>query len=105
MKTLIEIYELLQALNRCRSQHEFSVKWLGRSKGYFAYLRSSASKPSPTSLLLLSARIREAAPAADDERYFVERRKMLSAAVAVDVWREAILETGFVPREYWCTAR
>lgn len=104
METLIEIFEMLRSLNRCRDQREFSVTWLGRSKGYFAYLRSTGARPSLTSLALLSTRLREVAPPASDDRYLVERRRMLSAAIAADVMREGLREIEFVPRGFWCTA-
>lgn len=57
MKNLIEIFETLRSKGLCSSQAEFSERWLGRSGGYLAFLRSSGADCCPVSLLLLAERL------------------------------------------------
>jgi hypothetical protein len=57
MTMLDEIYTTLKDHGFCADQQDFSREWLGRSEGYYAYLRSSGARPSTTSLALLAARI------------------------------------------------
>lgn len=73
MTNVIEIYDALRSKGLCVSQTEFSERWLGRSGGYLAYLRSSGTDCCPVSLQLLSERLQRhaahlrhpAPPAAD----------------------------------------
>jgi hypothetical protein len=82
MHELTDIYDLLRSHNLCANQTEFSRDWLGRSDGYFAYLRSSHAEASSSSLGMLSARISNVlfrTPGQIDE---ADRKCLLKAAVA-----------------------
>lgn len=59
MDTLIEIYETLKRYGYCADQQDFSLRWLGRSRSYFAHLITSGRSCSVSSLGLLSYRLKE----------------------------------------------
>jgi hypothetical protein len=57
MHAVVEIYETLRSHGLCADQSEFSENWLGRSRGYLAYLRSSGTECCPISIQLLIERL------------------------------------------------
>ena len=48
-----DAYKHLRQHNLVRSQYDFSRNWLGRSAGYYGYLKSSGSKPTAGAVLAL----------------------------------------------------
>lgn len=57
MNSLHDIYIILKENGICQSQADFSEKWLGRSPGYLAFLKSSGGSCCPVSLLVLGERL------------------------------------------------
>jgi hypothetical protein len=57
MATLIEVFEVLRSRGLCRSQADFSRRFLGRSDSYLAYLIASQKSCCPVSLQLLAERL------------------------------------------------
>ena len=87
MSNLQEIYEILRDLDYCDHQREFSRRWLGKSEGYFAYLKSTGARPSTSSLGMLAAQIFAIIPSAEQSSRYVERRRLRSAWVsAMTIW-------------------
>lgn len=83
MTTLDEVYDALLELGYCRNQQDFSRNWLGRSGSYFAYLKSTRARPSPSSLGMLAAQLRAMLLTSTSSTAYVERRRLRSAWVAV----------------------
>ena len=87
MSSLQEIYEALRDLDYCENQQDFSRRWLGRSEGYFAYLKSAKARPNTSSLGMLAAQIFAIIPAVDESSRYIERRRLRSAWVAaMTIW-------------------
>lgn len=59
MNYLDDAFETLREHRLVWSQYQFSTQWLGRSKSYYAYLKSSGSAPSAQALLTLVVRLDE----------------------------------------------
>src|SRR5471030_1458605 len=57
---IFSIFSLLYDFEMCNSEHDYSVEWLGRSKTYLAYLRSSKNYPCIEALVYLSVRLLDA---------------------------------------------
>jgi hypothetical protein len=57
MKILLDVYDFLRQLGACGSEQDFSIRWLGKSRTYFAYLRSTGNLPSVEALVHLTARL------------------------------------------------
>ena len=57
---IFSVFVLLRDFGMCHSEFDYSVEWLGRSKTYLAYLRSSKNYPCVEALVHLSARLMEA---------------------------------------------
>lgn len=92
MNTLDEIYTTLRAEGLCIDQQDFSVRWLGRSGGYYAYLRSSGARPSPTSCGMLAARIFAIVPRTSASPLFLASGPLRSAWVAAStMWQGELL--------------
>ncbi len=53
MESLEKAFEALKQCRLVWSQYEFSRDWLGRSKSYYAYLKSSNAVPSTDALATL----------------------------------------------------
>ena len=79
MNELGDIYEHLHDLGFCPTQSEFSREWLGRSEGYFAYLKSSNAPVCLSAVGMLIGRIRSICPTTDDSRLFEERTRLRMA--------------------------
>lgn len=73
MNELTDIYDHLKGLGLCSSQDEFSRDWLGRSDGYFAYLRSSGEPICLSAVGMLIGRLKSVCPTTDESRLFEER--------------------------------
>src|ERR1700730_14846716 len=71
-------YTLLYDLEICKSEHVFSVEFLGRSRTYLAYLRSSKNHPNIESLVFLAVKLMS-----------VSAGLIASEATTKDVRREA----------------
>lgn len=84
MDTLDGIFETLRDLGHCASQEDFSANWLGRSRSYFAHLRSSQQPCSLASIGMLAGRLREIiADGSDGEGD--ARRRLRAAWIAAKV--------------------
>lgn len=81
MRDLARIFELLCEFDLCSNQTEFSRDWLGRSKGYYAYLRCTGAEPNPASLGMLSARILNVSMRVAGKMSEADRKRLLKAAV------------------------
>ena len=57
MDAVVGIYDTLRSQGLCEDQSDFSERWLGRSRGYLAYLRSNEVECCPVSRQLLSERL------------------------------------------------
>jgi hypothetical protein len=57
MTDIFSAYELLQEFDLCDSEITYSVEWLGRSKSYLAYLRSSRNYPKMDALIHLAGKL------------------------------------------------
>ncbi len=85
MRDLAQIFKLLCEFDLCSNQTEFSRDWLGRSKGYYAYLRCTGAEPSPASLGMLSARILNASLRVGGKMAEADRKRLWKAAVAAAI--------------------
>jgi hypothetical protein len=54
---IFSVYALLCDFDLCKSEHVFSVEFLGRSRTYFAYLKSSKNRPAVEALVFLAAKL------------------------------------------------
>jgi hypothetical protein len=54
---IFSVYALLSDFALCNSEHVFSVDFLGRSRTYFAYLKSSKNRPAIEALVFLAAKL------------------------------------------------
>lgn len=97
MNEIQEIYETLRALGFCKSQAEYSRDWLGRSEGYFAYLKSSKAPVALSAIGMLIGRLEAIKPTLDDSRWYQERRRISGAIIAAKVMYEGEYELRFVP--------
>ena len=52
-QVVTDAYTHLHEHNLVRSQYDFSKNWLGRSSGYYSYLKSSCSEPTAGAVLTL----------------------------------------------------
>ena len=98
MNELQETYDLLVELGACHTQAEYSRDWLGRSDGYFAYLKSTGDRPSLSAIGMLIGRLEAISPTVDDSRWWQERRQIRSAIIAAKVMFAGEFELRFVPR-------
>lgn len=96
MHELTDIYDLLVEYGLCHNQTEFSRDWLGRSDGYFAYIRCTRSQPSAASLGMLSARISNVLYSLGRTAPEVKRKRLLKSgmAAALMMFRERSREAG-----------
>ena len=85
MRDLSDIFDLLCEYDLCSNQSEFSRDWLGRSNGYYAYLRSTGAEPSPASLGMLSARILNVSLRVAGKMAEADRQRLLKAAVTAAI--------------------
>ena len=76
MNELNEIYDHLKGLSLCATQDEFSRDWLGRSDGYFAYLKSSGEPICLSAVGMLIGRLRSVCPTCDESSLFEERARI-----------------------------
>lgn len=104
MRVLQEIYETLKDLGYCKDQEDFSSRWLGRSPGYFAYLKSSKAPPCLVSLKALVALLFSVIPSVDESSRYVERRRLRAAWVSAGVMFDGEREIAFAKQEDWITA-
>jgi len=58
--TIIHAFETLRRHGHVEDQYAFDQRWLGKQPGYFAYLKSTNSKPSVETLMRLHFRLLEA---------------------------------------------
>lgn len=98
MNELQDIYDMLLELGACQSQAEYSEDWLGRSKGYFAYLKSSKASPALSAIGMLIGRLEAICPTVDDSRWWEERRQIRCAIIAATVMFAGEFELRYVPR-------
>ena len=54
---IIEAFATLQRHGHVSSQYEFDNRWLGKSCGYYSYLKSTSSMPSIETLARLHFRL------------------------------------------------
>lgn len=104
MRVLDEIYSLLKEYKYCRDQADFSRIFLGRSNGYYAYIKSSKAPICLLSLSFLATAIHSIASEVDDAREFVKAQRLRSAWVSALVMREGEREIAFVDPKHWATA-
>ena len=100
MNELDEIYEVLSDLGICETQAEFSTVWLGKTAGYYAYLKSSGSSPCLSAIGMLIGRLQSICPTTDDSRYWEERRRIRHAICAAKTMWLGEFELANVPA--WC---
>jgi hypothetical protein len=99
MSNLEEIYDTLKDLKYCEDQADFSVRWLGRSEGYYAYLKSSGAPPCLVSLSMLVALIFSIIPTVDESARYVERRRLRAAWVSAGVMLEGERDIAFARKQ------
>lgn len=104
MNEIEEIYETLHDLGLCKSQAEYSRDWLGRSKGYFAYLKSTKAPVALSVIGMLIGRLEAVCPTVDDSRWYQERRRIRGALIAAQVMSAGEFELRFVPPWFRVTA-
>lgn len=97
MHELHEIYQTLKDLNFCASQADFSKNWLGKSGGYYAYLKASNEAPQLSCVGMLIGRLQSICPTGNDSRYWEERRQLRSAIVAAKTMWLGELELTYMP--------
>lgn len=85
MRDLSDIFDLLCEFDLCSNQTEFSRDWLGRSNGYYAYLRSTGADVSSASLGMLSARISNVLYRSAGKIDAADRKQLLKAAVTAGI--------------------
>lgn len=105
MKDLDEIYDLLKEYKYCKDQADFSCIFLGRSAGYYAYIKSSKAPICLLSLSFLTSAIHSIAAEVDDAREFVKAQRLRSAWVSAIVMLEGEREIAFVDPKHWTTAQ
>lgn len=76
MNELTDIYEHLKGLGLCATQDDFSRDWLGRSDGYFAYLKSSGEPICLSAVGMLIGRLKCVCPTGDESSLFEERARI-----------------------------
>src|SRR5471030_3076978 len=54
---IFSVYLLLDDFGICSSEHVYSVQWLGRSRTYYAYLKSTGNEPCVECLLYLMVKL------------------------------------------------
>lgn len=104
MRELEEIYDTLEELDLCKSHREFSSVWLGKSSGYFAYLKSTGTCPALSAVGTLIGRLHSICPSSDDSRYWVERRRIRQAIIQAKVMWVGEYELAYVPQWLRVTA-
>lgn len=97
MNEIEDIYDTLTELGFCKSQAEYSRDFLGRSGGYFAYLKSSKAPVALSAIGMLIGRLEAIKPTLDDSRWFQERRRISGAIIAARVMYAGEYELRFVP--------
>lgn len=97
MNELQEIYDTLRDLGFCHSQAEYSQHWLGRSAGYFGYLKASKAPVALSAIGMLIGRLEAIKPTLDDSRWYQERRRICGAIIAAKVMYQGEFELRFVP--------
>ena len=97
MHELHEIYETLNDLKFCASQADFSRQWLGKSEGYYAYLKASSEAPALSSIGMLIGRLQSICPTVNDSRYWEERRRLRSAIVKAKTMWQGEFELTYLP--------
>ena len=105
MRVLTEIYCLLKEYKYCNNQADFSRKFLKRSEGYYAYIKSSKAPICLVSLSLLAASIHSIVAEIDDTREFVKRQRLRSAWVSALMMLEGEKEIAFADPADWVTAQ
>ena len=104
MTALQEIYDTLRELNLCGSQSEFSIDWLGRSGGYFAYLKTTGSPPDLSAIGMLIGRLEAILKGSEDGECSPHRRRIKSAIIAAKTMYRGEWELKHVPEWARCTA-
>ena len=97
MDEIQDIYDTLTDLGFCKSQAEYSREWLGRSAGYFAYLKSTNAPVALSAIGMLIGRLEAIKPTLDDSRWYLERRRICGAIIAAKVMWAGEYELRFVP--------
>jgi hypothetical protein len=54
---IFSVFGLLCDFDLCNSEHVFSLEFLGRSRTYFGYLKSSKNHPAVEALVFLAAKL------------------------------------------------
>ena len=65
-QVVTDAYQHLRQHKLVRSQYDFSKNWLGRSAGYYGYLKSSGSEPTADAVLTLLKRCNQRRQFCDD---------------------------------------
>ena len=105
MEVLDEIYGLLKEYDYCKTQADFSTKFLKRSEGYYAYIKSSQAPICLVSLCLLATLLHSIASEVNPSREFVKRQRLRSAWCAAMVMLEGEKEIAFADPADWVTAQ
>jgi hypothetical protein len=105
MQVLTDIFKLLKEYNYVADQADFSRKFLGRSEGYYAYIKSSKAPICLVSLSLLAAALHSVAAEVDESREFVKRQRLRSAWVGALMMLEGEREIAFADPADWVTAQ
>ena len=88
-----------------KDQATFSRDFLGRSEGYYVYIKSSRAPICLVSLSLLVAALHSITADVDESREFVKRQRLRSAWVSALVMLEGEREIAFVDPKNWTTAQ
>jgi hypothetical protein len=96
-----KVFEQLRNDNVCRTAHEFSEDFLGRSPSYYSMLKARRREPSTEALLTLELSLRSAARIFESNRYpyFVRTHKhLLELVECVTALRQANANKHVSPR-------
>ena len=87
MTELDDILTILRDLGVCRTQEEYSTLWLGRSPGYFAYLKSANEPPTLSAIGMLIGRLQSIQPDQNASSCWLERARIRTAiTMAKTMW-------------------
>ena len=105
MEVLTDIFKLLKEYKYVKDQADFSRAFLGRSEGYYGYIKSSGAPICLVSLSLLATALHSVAANVDESREFVKRQRLRSAWVAALVMLDGEREIAFADPADWVTAK
>lgn len=104
MKQLFEIYETLRQFDLCKSQADFAINWLCKSRCYMSYLKTSGAYPDLASVGMLVARLEPVVADAKLSGSRSKHRQLRTAHVSAKTLYAYLYEIKFVDPWYRITA-